>query len=383
MNSKERHEARYQRRRARREAKKNEKIKGADDFDSVFTYSNLYDSFEKCMKNVRWKASVQSYRANAPLNVYRSYTELKNGKLTCRKGYEFDLYERGKKRHIRSVHVRERVIQKCLCDYALVPVLGRSLIYDNGASTKNKGVKFARRRLQAHLEKYIRKYGTEGYILVFDFKKFFDSIRHSVVLKELKKRFTDMKIIGLTMKFVRMSGDIGLGLGSQVSQSLCLTVPNELDHAIKERCRMKFYGRYMDDGYIISDSKEKLKQCLEVMKEICARLGLTLNMKKTHIRKLTGGFTFMKRRYHVMQQTGKIIQRPSREGITRMRRRLKKFKKKLDKGEMTMKAVWRSYQSWRSHITGTKCYRSRKRMDELFMQLFGISYKEGCACITK
>lgn len=245
-----------------------------------------------------------------------------------------------------------------------------------------KKKKFARQRLQAHLEKYIRQNGSDGYILIFDFKKFFDSIQHRTVLDVMRKSFTDRKIIGLTMKFVRASGDIGLGLGSQISQSLCLAVPNMLDHAIKERCRMKFFGRYMDDGYIIHKSKEKLKECMEVMKEICERLGLTLNLKKTHIRKLSGGFSFLKRKYHVLP-SGKIIKRPSRQSITRMRRRLKRFKKRVEAGLMSLKAVCQSFQSWRSHISKTRCYRSLKRMDELFMQLFGINYKEGCRCITK
>lgn len=382
MNSRERHEIRYQRRKARRAEKRARRVQDADDFDEVFTYSHLYDSYRKCLHNVRWKASVQTYSANAPLNVYKAFHELQAGKIDVHKGHEFDLYERGKKRHIRSVHIRERVIQKCLCDYALVPVLGRSLIYDNGASMKGKGVKFARKRLQAHLEKYIRKNGSEGYILIFDFRKFFDSIRHSTVLAVMKKHFTDRKIIGLTMKFVKVSGNIGLGLGSQISQSLCLAVPNMLDHAIKEDCRMKFYGRYMDDGYIIHQSKEKLKECLEAMKAICKKLGLELNLKKTHIRKLSGGFTFLKQKYHVLP-TGKIIKRPARQSITRMRRRLKRFKRRVDAGLMSLKAVCQSFQSWISHIEKTRCYRSKERMKKLFVQLFGINYKEGCRCTTR
>lgn len=382
MNSSERHERRYQRRKARREAKRAEKIGTADTFDEVFTYSNLYDSYKKCLKGVRWKASVQNYSANAPLNVYEALDGLRSGKLNVRKGYEFDLYERGKKRHIRSVHIRERVVQKCLCDYALVPVLGRSLIYDNGASTAGKGTKFARKRLQMHLEKYIRKHGSDGYILIFDFKKFFDSIQHHVVLQVLKRYFTDKRIIGLTMKFVRLSGDTGLGLGSQISQSLCLAVPNELDHAMKERCRMHFYGRYMDDGYIIHHDKEMLKECLKVMKEICEKLGLTLNLKKTHIRKLSGGFSFLKRRYHI-ESSGKIIVRPSRKTMTRMRRRLKKFRKRISEGKMSIKAASQSFQSWHSHIEKTRRYKSRQRMESLFRELFKVDFKEGCRCITK
>jgi hypothetical protein len=51
---------------------------------------------------------------------------------------EFDLSEQGKTRHIKSVHISERVVQKYLCGNALVPVLSRSLIHDNRASVKTK-----------------------------------------------------------------------------------------------------------------------------------------------------------------------------------------------------------------------------------------------------
>lgn len=382
MNSKERHEQRFRRRKAAREAKRAEKIRDADDFDKVFTYEHLYDSYKKCLKNVRWKASVQTYNASAPTNVFRTYMELKQGKITIPKGYEFELYERGKARHIRSIHIRERVMQKCLCDFALVPVLGRKLIYDNGASTKGKGVEFARKRMQAHLEKYIRKNGNEGYILVFDFRKFFDSIQHSVILKIMKEAFTDRKIIGLTMRIVRAAGDVGLGLGSQVSQALCLAVPNKLDHVMKEVERLREYARYMDDGYIISREKATLKKVLKTMKTVCEELKLTLNTKKTQIKKLEGGFTFLKVKYRVAK-SGKIIKRPSRDSITRTRRKLKRFRKKLNEGKMSIEAIVRSYGSARSSLKHTRSYRTTKKLDDLFEMLFGFRFKEVKACTTK
>ena len=66
---------------------------------------------------------------------------------------------------------------------------------------------------------------------------------------------------------------------------------------IKDVLRMKFYERYMDDGLIISRSKEKLRECLEALRRLCAEHGIKLNEKKTQIIKLTRGFTFLKVRF--------------------------------------------------------------------------------------
>lgn len=54
-------------------------------------------------------------------------------------------------RHIRSIHISERVVQRTLCDKVINPTLKPSFIYDNGASTENKGIDFALNRLSCHL----------------------------------------------------------------------------------------------------------------------------------------------------------------------------------------------------------------------------------------
>ena len=51
--------------------------------------------------------------------------------------------------------------------------------------------------------------------------------------------------------------------------------------------------------------------------------------RKTKIVKLTHGFEFLKKRTYLCEN-GKIIMKISRQSITRMRRKLKKFKKFLD-----------------------------------------------------
>lgn len=154
MNSKERHEARYQRRKEKRLRRKQERNEQYGDFDKVFTFDNLYCAFKKCCRGVGWKASTQRYKANALQNVNDAFNSLHNGTYKSRGFYEFDLVERGKPRHIKSVHISERVVQRCLCDNALVPMFSKSFIYDNGACMEHKGIDFAARRLVCHLQRH-------------------------------------------------------------------------------------------------------------------------------------------------------------------------------------------------------------------------------------
>lgn len=86
----------------------------------------------------------------------------------------------------------------------------------------------------------------------------------------------------------------GLGLGSEDNQTIAVSYPNKLDHYIKEVLQIHEYARYMDDGYLIHESKEYLEYCLQEIRRICAELKIELNEKKTRIVKLSHGFTFLK-----------------------------------------------------------------------------------------
>lgn len=369
MTSAERREGRYQRRVALRAEKKARNCAQYDDYDVVFSFAHLYQAYRKCRQNVAWKASVQKYIAAAPLNVYQTYKRLMAGTYRSPGFFEFDVFERGKRRHIRSTIIGERVVQRCLCDNALVPMLHRTFIHDNGASMTGKGYSFAVRRLKQHLHEHYREHGQNGYILLFDFSKFFDRVSHAVIERIIRKNFTDQRLIGIIGHFVRMFGPVGLGLGSQISQVLALASANELDHAIKELLRIHSSARYMDDGYLIHESKAYLQRCLSLVQEVCDKLEITLNPKKTQIVKLAHGFTWLQIRMF-LTPTGKIIKKMPRRGITKMRRKLKKLRRKLDAGEITREDVRASWQSWRSHAMQFDAWYTLQSMGQLYDELF-------------
>lgn len=394
MTSVERHEIRYHRRKAKRLEKKLKQCGNCDDFLKVFTFENLLSASKKCFRGVRWKSSVQKFAANRILYVAQIRQELLEGKLKIENTYEFYLYERGKKRHIRSIGIKERVVQRCLCDYSLVPMLQRTFIYDNGASMAGKGVSFTRKRLKKHLLDLIKENpDTELYVLVFDFKKYFESIPHDLIINILKKNYTDERLINLIMQFVTFSNtDKGIDLGSQISQILALAAANSLDHFIKETLGYKKYARYMDDGYILSNEKEWLKVVAQLIDSFVSNMGMTLNSKKTRIVKLSKGFVFLKNRYRVINNS--LVITPTNSSTIRMRRKLKKFRKKLNRNEMDFNDIVYSFVSWKGHLKGSKHYHVVQNMNKLFDTLFIDDFahhyvrylpdfKEGMICISK
>lgn len=331
----------------------------------------LHEAYLQCKKGVEWKESVQRYGMYELLNIAELSESLKNHTYRQKPFYEFDINERGKKRHIKSLHISDRVLQRALCDNILTPVTKKYLIYDNGASVKGKGIEFTRKRLQAHLEKYYRRYGRDGYVLQIDFSKYFDNIDHKQVLRLFAKHINDAETMQLFTELIATFGDggKGVGIGSQISQIIGIYYPTEIDNYCKIVKGCKYYGRYMDDTYIIHPDKDFLKTLLKEIEEICGRLGIVINKKKTQIIKLSQGFTFLKIRY-IYGEHGKIIKIPCRNSITRERRKLKKLKNFSLAGRITPEEIREQYKSWRGNLIKYNAYKSVRSTDALYKSLF-------------
>lgn len=401
MNNQERIQARIARDKARKAEKRRELIEKHGTFEKVITNQTLHRSLQRRRKEVEWKGSVQSYLAHAIVKIKRAKDDLWNGEMNINRTIkQMTICERGKKRDIHAIMIDSRVIQGALCDSSITPLTLPTLIYDNPASTKGKGVGHARQRIDRHIDRVLKTGGTDSYALVYDFSGFFDSIPHRLCREKLRKAGMDERLVGLTMYFVKMyqEQDIslieddaererlltelaadnacGATLGSQISQDIALVAPNKLDHAIKDTEGMKQYIRYMDDGIVLHPSKKRLQELMKKIVSVCGELGMKLNERKTRIVKISRGFTFLKVRYTVTE-TGKVIKRMAKSGIVRMRRKLKKFKTLIENGAMTRDDAYYSFRSWFGNAKKiAHTYRTRKEMLKLYNKLFN-RYRTG------
>ena len=164
------------------------------------------------------------------------------------------------------------------------------------------------------------------------------------------------------------------GLEPTVSARKTVTV-TQLNNFIKDIMGIKAYGRYMDDSYIIHPSKSVLKSILQVLNEKYEQLGIKVNTKKTNIKKLKNGFTFLKTRFF-LTDTGKVIKKPCRSSITRQRKRLKRQAVLYEKGIIGLETIKGSFQSW----LGSMKYRTARRtvytMKCLYNKLFNAKGEE-------
>jgi len=293
-----------------------------------------------------WKDSVIGYNKNRCQNLYALSNSLLNGTYTLDRYITFQVRE-PKVRDIVATRLKDRVFQRSLCDNYLTKEVTRHFIYDNCACQKGKGTDFARRRFKVHLIKFYRDYGSNGYVLSLDIKNFFGSTNHEIAKQQIGKLIRDDWARERVFEIIdSFRGKEGIGLGSQISQLIELSMLNDLDHSIKEMWHIEHYIRYMDDIKIIHQSKEHLVNLLKYIGEELEKLGLKINKDKTFIAKLSQPSKFLGFSYHYTK-TGKIIMTANRDNVKRAKRRIKK---QLKNPRMTLAKVRQCVACYIAHI---------------------------------
>lgn len=354
-----------------------------------FDANKIYEAGTKAIKGAPFKYQTQLFEMNHLVETALLLKDLKEGKYKPTKGTKFIINERGKIRHITTNNVIDKTINHLMCDEVLGPAIAPYLIYDNSASQKNKGVAFHRKRFEIHLQQYYRKYKTnEGYILLIDFSGYYASIPHDLCLKNIQSFLKKVDPIEkkITLWILKNLFDVfnidnkngrGVDIGSQPSQNIGISYPSKIDNYIKIVKGCKYYGRYTDDSYIIHNDKEFLKQLLKEVKEISKGLGLVINDKKSRIVKLSQQFKVLQINYS-LTETGRIIKKINTESITRERRKLKAYKRLLDKGRINYTDIENIFKSWMSSNYKIMSKMQISNMYQLYYDLFGrrITWKK-------
>ena len=318
------------------------------------SFENLYKGLKKSCRNVRWKTSVTQYEVNGLKNTAKIIIDIQNSKYRISEYQVFEIFE-PKRRTITATRIKDRQLQRSLCDNYLYDALTKSFIYDNCACQIGKGTYFAINRLKTHLHKYYHKNRTnDGYFLKCDISHFFDSINHEIAKEVIKKRVKNNDAFRLVCDIIdSFGGDVGIGLGSQVSQLIALTLLDDMDHMIKERLHVKHYVRYIDDFILIHKDKEYLKYCLQEISSHLCSIGLKLN-KKTSLQTIHNGVPFLNWRY-VLTNTGAVKMFQNKRRFRAKISKLKKMRNLYEAGRLTLDELSQSLDGMVAHVMHCSC----------------------------
>lgn len=329
----------------------------------------------ECTRQSHWKEATQRYLSNMLFNNITLQQDVLSHRYKVLPTINFTLNERGKIRKIEAPVVRDRIVQKSLMKNVLIPSLRPYLIYDNYASLKQRGTTFARNRFERMLRNYYSHYGIDGYILQVDIRKYFENIDHEVLKQLIAPRLKDEPedVMDLIHYIIDTSSKTskGLNLGSECPQIFAIYYLNPIDQFVKVVKGIRYYGRYMDDIFVIGRSKKTLSTLLEEIVAELSKLKLSINRKKTHIVKLSHSFTYLQIKYSIVP-SGKILKRMSHNKIVRERRRLKAFRREMDRGIMSEEDIHGCYRSWKGTVVKDHnvCRKTVASFDTLYTYLF-------------
>lgn len=339
------------------------------DFETMCSFENLYDAYKKARSGKRDKAACAEFELRTLDNIAKLREELVNKTYKMQKYNTFLVHE-PKERVVMASSFRDRIVQHSLCDNVFQKRIFPHFIYDNYASQKGKGTHFGLRRLHKFMHQYYCNHGSEGWILKGDISKYFYSIDHDILKRQVQKLIQDKDILNLCNLIIDSTEGKGLPIGNQTSQSFALLYLNDLDHLIKDKMGIKYYGRYMDDFYIIMPEKEKLKKMLEIVKQEVEKLGLSLN-PKTQIFPLKNGIDFLG--FHsYLTESGKIVKKIRRNSKNNAKRRLRKLLLMRKNGKISKEKVLQSYDCWMNHAKHGNTYHLRKNIEDEFGAKVGV-----------
>lgn len=338
------------------------------DKEEIIGFDAIWESSLKCKKGVMWKDSAATFIHNGIEQSFRLSEELKKDTYRERPHKFFTVTE-PKERHIMSISFRDRVYQRSLNDNAIYPAVVPHFIRDNCACQRGRGTDDARDRLAHFLRKYYRKFGKDGYVLQIDIQGYYPNMRHDVA-KDNFHEYLDDETYDMAARILDgFPGEVGFNPGSQIVQIEGVSIPNKIDHFIKEQLRCKFYLRYMDDMILISDSKDYLKDACEQLEQKFKALGFHFHPKKTQLYPISQGIHFLGFVFK-LTSTGKALRLLPSEKVRHERRKLRHLVSKAKRSELSREKVDQCFECWIAHAEKGNTWHLVQRMKQYYNSLW-------------
>ncbi len=239
------------------------------------------------------------------------------------------------------------------------------------------------------MKKYLNKVKMKKfYVLKFDIEKYFFNIDHEIIKNLLIHKIKDREVLKILYAIIdstdeeyvnknieilkhkeiervknnrdkyKLTKEIknlpyymkgkGLPIGNMSSQFLAILYLNELDHFIKEKLKIKYYIRYMDDGILIYEDKEYLKYCLCEIEKILKKYKLKVN-DKTKIYSYNEGVEFLGFRFVI--KNNKIIMKVKNQTKKRFKKKIKTLKKLYNSGKVGYTDYNQVVASYKGHLS--------------------------------
>ena len=297
-----------------------------EDTSGCISLEELFEAYITCRKLKRNTANALAFEVDYEQNLIDLCEEINNGTYRPGKSIAF-IVNQPVKREIFAADFRDRVVHHLLIN-KLNHLFEKEFIYDSYACRVNKGTHFGIKRIDRFIRQCSHNYTRDCYILKMDIKGFFMSIDKTLLYPRLEefikaKYFKSDKtlILDLCKKIVfyvpaknciikgkknNWKGlppdkslfyspeNCGLPIGNLTSQVFANFYLNSLDHFIKHKLKIRYYGRYVDDFVLVHEDNEYLKSIIPVIRSFLQNdLHLKLHPKKITLQHYQKGVKYL------------------------------------------------------------------------------------------
>ena len=351
-----------------------------DDFRQELLH-RLHRAYLEARKGKRKTNDEHRFEINDTENLMNLCDSIISRTYRPSRGIAF-LISRPVRREIFAAPFRDRVVHHLLYDISN-EWWDRRLIDASFSCRNNKGTLCGIKTLEKHLRRATHNYTREAFIAKLDLQGYFMSLDRSRLFSLIKKGLGEQfhhnlknplyrtvlflwkQIIfddptkGVIIRgnpegwkklprskslFAQPRGR-GIVIGNLTSQLISNIFLNQLDRYITMKLGYKYYGRYVDDFYIIvpMDKKDQLLRDLKLIEKFLKNLGLTLHPKKRYFQSSKKGVEFL----GSVVYEGYIV--PGR----RIRRNTREAFRKVAEGHRDLESVV-SYLGHLKHINSDK-----------------------------
>ena len=374
-------------------------------YDDIIDIKKIQFMYNRKVKiNTKNKGKLEKFENNYVSNmVYiKNILEQKNYNPGR---YNLFIINEPKVRLIMSQNIIDKLINHVVTEYFLIKHFDKSLIDENIATRKGKGTHYGIKLLKKYLNELK---DNNFYILKFDISKYFFNIDHDIIKNIIRTKIKDKDVLTILDKIIdttdndyvnkeinnlknnyieklkqyNNSNSInkineirklptykkgkGVPIGNMSSQFIAILYLNELDHFVKEKLKIKYYIRYMDDGILLHKDKEYLKYCLKEIEKIMEKYKLKLN-SKTQITSIIQGFDFLGFKYYI--KNNKVIMKVKNQTKRKFRRKMKKLYLLVNNNKISITDLNQVKASYLGHLS----YGNTKK---LIYNSFKIKIKE-------
>lgn len=328
--------------------------------------TDVFQAYYDARENKRNTLSQLRFEMNLEENLMDLYHEIAERRYRVGRSICF-MTNVPVKREIFAADFRDRVVHHLLCNY-VGPLFERTFITDSYSCRKGMGTHFGIGRLEHHIRSCSNNYQWKCYLLKLDIQGYFMNINRQIlfdIITQKLDRFANRKAydgktwsqvidydlvrylsheivfndptencevrgtqrqwVGLppSKSLFHTPDGCGLPIGNLTSQLFSNVYLSKLDDFVKRTLRVKHYGRYVDDFFIVGTDRAKLMQLVPVIRNFLKEeLGLMLHPDKIYLQEVTKGVNFLGanikpyRRY-LVNKTKRRINRQMRSAVYR------------------------------------------------------------------